>query len=50
MVAPRSAMVAVNHIPKKFWAHAVLVTADKRNYLATAKMCKLQKIPNTNIA
>lgn len=50
MAAARTAMAAATHMPKTIWSHAVLDAADKGNYLATAKIGKLQANPNTKIA
>lgn len=50
MASARTVMAAEKHMTKKMWSFAVLDAANKNNYLAAAKMGKLQASPNVHIS
>lgn len=50
MASARTVMEAAKHMPNKMCTFTVLDAADKRNYLATAKVSKLQASPNAPIS
>lgn len=49
MSAAHTAMAAVPSMPKTFWSHALLDTAEKGNYMATVKNGKLALSPYGHI-